>query len=448
MDTIAALASPPGKGGVGIVRVSGPNAPKIAKKMCGQPLKARYATYLSFLGQDMTIIDQGIALFFPQPHSYTGEDVLELQGHGGPVVMDQLLHAVLQQGARLAKPGEFTERAFLNDKMDLAQAEAVADLIDASSTQAACSALKSLQGDFSNHIDRLVKRLTTLRIYVEAAIDFPDEEVDFLADKQVNEQLSQLINDIHQLQQSATQGALLREGMSVVIVGKPNAGKSSLLNALAKKEAAIVTNIAGTTRDVLREQIHLQGMPLHIIDTAGLRDTQDVIEKEGVKRAWDQIKQADRILLVVDSQDLSALDDLLSQLTKNMPSTIPVTIILNKIDLCNMPADVATHQHYSTVSLSAKNQEGLDLLESHLLDRMGYDSTLEGTFIARARHVDAIKRAQQHVLTGEHCLNTQRAGELLAEELRLAQQALSEITGAFSADDLLGEIFSSFCLGK
>ena len=448
MDTIAALASPPGKGGVGMVRVSGPKVLAVARAMCGQALKPRYATYLPFLDPQNVVIDQGIALFFPNPHSYTGEDVLELQGHGGPFVMDQLLQCILGHGVRLAKPGEFTQRAFLNDKMDLAQAESVADLIEASSVQAAQSAIKSLQGAFSESVHALVSMLIKLRLYVEAAIDFPEEEIDFLADQRVTDKLSDIIAQVQALQKSATQGALLRDGMSVVIAGKPNAGKSSLLNALAKKNTAIVTDIAGTTRDVLREYIHLNGVPLHVIDTAGLRDTDDIIEKEGVKRAWDEINQADRILLVVDSHEDASIDEMLLTLRDNMPNNIPVTLVMNKIDLNQALPQIDHYKGYRRVSLSAKNQQGLELLESHLLKCIGFDATLEGTFIARARHVNAINRANEHILSGQERLLTQKAGELLAEELKLAQNALSEITGEFTADDLLGEIFSSFCIGK
>ena len=448
MDTIAALASPPGKGGVGIIRVSGPKAKLIATKVCNRALKPRYAHYLPFLAINKTVIDQGIALFFPGPHSYTGEDVVEFQGHGGPVILDTLLKQIISQGARLAKPGEFTERAFLNNKMDLAQAEAVADLIDASSQQAAASALKSLQGEFSTRVTGLVDQLISLRLYVEAAIDFPEEEIDFLADNRVVDQLNSVIKKINQLQKSATQGAMLSEGMSVVIVGKPNAGKSSLLNALAKKDRAIVTDIAGTTRDVLKEQIHLNGVPLHIIDTAGLRETNDIIEKEGVKRAWNEIKQADRLLLVIDASEKDDINQMLKEIKTHLPESIPLTLVMNKIDLLN-EQERETHYHtHPQIWLSAKKTEGLAQLETHLLEAIGCDGTLEGTFSARARHVDAIDRAKAHLLQGEQQLHLHKAGELLAEELTLAQNALSEITGVFTADDLLGEIFSHFCIGK
>jgi len=446
LDTITAVATAPGRGGVGIVRVSGTKTAQIAEGILGILPKIREATYLPFKAADGHIIDEGIALYFKAPHSFTGEDVLELQGHGGPVVMDLLLNRVAQLGARLARPGEFSERAFLNDKLDLAQAEAIADLIDASSEQAARSAMRSLQGEFSYKVNNLVENLIRLRIYIEAALDFPEEEIDFLTEGKVSEQTQTLLSEIVQLQKQAKQGALLREGMTIVIAGRPNAGKSSLLNALAGRESAIVTDIAGTTRDVLREHISINGVPLHIIDTAGLRDTDDIVEQEGVKRAIKALESADRILLVVDIAQRDHLVELQQEFLKNLPRQIPVTIIFNKIDLVHEQSRFEPNP--ATLYLSAKQGNGLDLLRQHLLDCIGFNQTLEGGFIARRRHLDAIERAKTHIEYGLNQLMASRAGELLAEDLRHAQDALNEITGRFTADDLLGRIFSSFCIGK
>lgn len=449
-DTIAAVATPPGRGGVGIVRVSGPRAAAIAEAILGFVPKPRYAHYGPFRDGDGEQLDEGLALFFPNPHSFTGEDVLELQGHGGPVVMDLLLSAVIRQGARLARPGEFTERAFLNDKIDLVQAEAIADLIDSASAQAARSALKSLQGEFSRQISALVEQLIQLRIYVEAAIDFPEEEIDFLSDGRVLQDLEAVIAQLRQVLVQANRGSILREGMNVVIAGRPNAGKSSLLNALAGREAAIVTDIEGTTRDVLREHIHIDGMPLHIIDTAGLRDSADVVERIGIERAWQEIRRADRVLLLVDSTQTPSSDprviwpDFIAQL----PSLEHLTVIRNKIDLSGEQAGLHEEEGIPVLRLSARKGEGVELLRQHLKDCMGYETTTEGGFIARRRHLDALERALTALETGHAQLLVHRAGELLAEDLRAAQQALSEITGEFTSDDLLGRIFSSFCIGK
>ncbi len=448
-DTIAAQATPPGRGGVGIVRVSGARACEVALALLGKIPQPRYATYLPFLDAQHQAIDEGIALFFPAPNSFTGEDVLELQGHGGPVVMDLLLQTITQiAGVRVAKPGEFSERAFLNDKLDLAQAEAIADLIDASSVQAARSALKSLNGEFSLKIHQLVEQLIALRMYVEAAIDFPEEEIDFLSDGHVAQQLEGVQQQIQQVLAQAKQGSLLREGMTVVIAGRPNAGKSSLLNALAGKESAIVTEIAGTTRDIIREHIQIEGIPLHIVDTAGLRDSDDPIEQEGVRRAKAAMQNADRILLVIDGQQLPQLTQLKTELLQELPNTIPITVIINKIDVLNLPSKQEKQGNETYLYLSAKDGQGMDLLRQHLLASIGFEVTLEGGFIARRRHLDAIQRAQQCVEQGAIQLQQHRAGELLAEDLRQAQQALSEITGEFTPDDLLGEIFSRFCIGK
>jgi tRNA modification GTPase len=448
--TIAAVATPPGRGGVGMIRISGKQALTIGKRVLGIEPKPRYAHYGPFYDSNGQEIDRGIALYFPNPHSFTGEDVLELQGHGGPVILDLLLREVLALGARSARPGEFSERAFLNDKLDLAQAEAIADLIDSSSEQAARSALRSLQGEFSNRIHALVEALIQLRIYVEAAIDFPEEEIDFLADGKVANDLEQISRELQRVLAEANQGALLREGMNVVIAGRPNAGKSSLLNALAGKESAIVTDIAGTTRDVLREHIHIDGMPLHIIDTAGLRDSDDRVEQIGIDRAWEEIRNADRVLLMVDaaSTDEIAPDKIWPDFIAHLPSLDKVTVIRNKIDLSDEQPGVDSLDDCHLIRLSAKQNQGVELLRQHLKQCMGYDSTCEGGFMARRRHIEALHKAEQYLLAGNDQLNSFGAGELLAEDLKGAQNALSEITGEFSSDDLLGRIFGSFCIGK
>ena len=450
-ETIAAQATPIGRGGVGILRVSGPLATSVAKAVLGKELQPRLANYLPFKEADGTVLDQGIALFFKAPNSFTGEDVLELQGHGGQVVLDLLLKRILQvEGVRLARPGEFSEQAFLNDKLDLAQAEAIADLIDASSEQAARSALKSLQGEFSNKINRLVDSVIYLRTYVEAAIDFPDEEIDFLADGKIESHLHEIIVNLDDVRAEARQGAILREGMKVVIAGRPNAGKSSLLNALAGREAAIVTDIAGTTRDVLREHIHIDGMPLHIIDTAGLRDATDEVERIGISRAWNEIEQADRVLLMLDSTDADSqnIEKVRSEFLVKLPQNLPVTIVRNKADLSGETESVDEENGYTVICLSAKTQKGVDLLREHLKQSIGYQSGTEGGFLARRRHLEALEKAAQHLQSGYIQLTQFHAGELLAEELRLVQEHLSEITGQFTSDDLLGNIFSSFCIGK
>ncbi|OZN25109.1 tRNA uridine-5-carboxymethylaminomethyl(34) synthesis GTPase MnmE [Actinobacillus seminis] len=449
-ETIVAQATPIGRGGVGILRVSGPLATEVARQVVGKSLTPRMANYLPFKDADGTVLDQGIALYFKAPNSFTGEDVLELQGHGGQVVLDLLLKRILQvQGVRLARPGEFSEQAFLNDKLDLAQAEAIADLIDASSEQAARSALKSLQGEFSNKINQLVDSVIYLRTYVEAAIDFPDEEIDFLADGKIEGHLRDIIGQLGHVRAEAKQGSILREGMKVVIAGRPNAGKSSLLNALAGREAAIVTDIAGTTRDVLREHIHIDGMPLHIIDTAGLREATDEVERIGINRAWNEIEQADRILLMLDStQEHQDLTQVRSEFLAKLPEHIPVTIIRNKADLTGEQEGMSEEAGYTLIRLSAKTQQGMDILRDHLKQSIGYQTGVEGGFLARRRHLEALEQADGHLQAGLVQLTEFRAGELLAEELRIVQQHLSEITGKFTSDDLLGNIFSSFCIGK
>lgn len=423
-ETIVAQATAPGRGGIGILRVSGPLATKVAQAILGKCPKPRMADYLPFKDADGTILDQGIALYFKSPNSFTGEDVLELQGHGGQVVLDLLLKRILQiDGIRLARPGEFSEQAFLNDKLDLAQAEAIADLIDATSEQAVRSALKSLQGEFSKKVNELVDSVIYLRTYVEASIDFPDEEIDFLADGKIEANLRGIINQLEDVRSEAKQGSILREGMKVVIAGRPNAGKSSLLNALAGREAAIVTDIAGTTRDVLREHIHIDGMPLHIIDTAGLRDAIDEVERIGISRAWTEIEQADRIILMLDSSDPESADlsKVRSEFLAKLPSTLPVTIVRNKIDLNGEQASESEQGGYQMISLSAQTHDGVQLLREHLKQAMGFQTGMEGGFLARRRHLDALDKAAEHLQIGLVQLTEFHAGELLAEELRLVQ---------------------------
>ncbi|WP_263143635.1 tRNA uridine-5-carboxymethylaminomethyl(34) synthesis GTPase MnmE [Pseudomonas sp. RIT-PI-AD] len=450
-DTIAAVATAQGRGGVGIVRVSGPLARRMAGEIGGREPRPRHAQYGPFQGTHGEVLDEGLLLFFPGPHSFTGEDVLELQGHGGPVVLDLLLRRCLELGARQARPGEFSERAFLNDKLDLAQAEAIADLIEASSAQAARNALRSLQGEFSRRVHALTERLIELRIYVEAAIDFPEEEIDFLADGHVLGRLEAIRQQLAGVLREAGQGALLRDGMTVVIAGRPNAGKSSLLNALSGRDTAIVTDVAGTTRDVLREHIHLDGMPLHVVDTAGLRQAEDQVERIGVARALDAIATADRILLVVDATAAEAGDPLAlwPEFLEQRPEPAKVTLIRNKADLSGEPIGLATDADGQVViSLSAKAGDGLELLREHLKACMGYEQTAESGFSARRRHLEALRQAAAHLDHGHRQLTQAGAGELLADDLLQAQRALGEITGAFSSDDLLGRIFSSFCIGK
>jgi len=444
-DTIAAVATPPGRGGVGIIRVSGPHVPSLARQLLGSLPQPRLAELHSFRDVTGSVIDEGLCLYFPAPHSFTGEHVLELHGHGGPVILDLLLARILALGARQARPGEFSERAFLNDKLDLAQAEAIADLIDSSTEQAARAAIRSLQGEFSTRVHALVDDLIRLRIYVEAAIDFPEEEIDFLSDGEVQRQLTGIVQRLHDVQAQAYQGSLLREGMALVLAGQPNAGKSSLLNALAGKDAAIVTPIPGTTRDVLREHIQIDGMPLHIIDTAGLRESADPIEQEGVRRAWSEIEQADRVLLVIDDQVGFTESD--RDILDRLPHQLPHTIIYNKIDLTGRTAGAVERESGYEIALSAQTSTGVQQLRAHLKAVMGYRESSATGFSARRRHLDALQRAAARLDDAQRRLDN-GDGDLLAEELRLAQQSLSEITGEFSSDDLLGEIFSSFCIGK
>ena len=441
-DTIAAIATPPGNGGVGIIRISGPSATEISRQLTHKAILPRQALFTSFKDEKGSVIDSGILLYFPNPSSYTGEDIIELQGHGGTVVLNMLLKRVLGLGARLANPGEFTERAFLNNKLDLAQAEAVADLIESSTEQSVRSAQKSMQGVFSEQINELVDELTELRVYVEAAIDFVDEEIDFLSDGVVEHKIIQIAEKIHKIQKTAQQGRLLRDGMTVVLAGKPNAGKSSLLNALAGHEAAIVTEVAGTTRDILKERIQIDGMPLHIIDTAGLRESDNVVEKEGIRRAHEEIKQADKILLLIDSTDPD-----ISSIINTLPAELDITKIYNKIDLLGIEPEIKESEHGSQIYLSVKKDIGMELLTNHLKKSVGFNAETDDVFIARRRHIEALSSAQQSVENALRQLENQ-SGELVAEDLRLAQNSLAEITGTFSSDDLLGKIFSSFCIGK
>lgn len=449
-DTIAAVATAPGRGGVGIVRLSGPDSLAIAKSLTNdKPVNERFAHYREFYDTadaKQELIDFGLLIYFPGPNSFTGEDVVELQGHGGPVVMNRLLNAVVHQGARLARPGEFSERAFLNNKMDLTQAEAIADLIESSSDLAARNALHSLQGLFKLQIEQLLEKLIQLRVYVEAAIDFPDEEVDFLSDGHIEQALNSLDQGLTDILASAKQGALIRDGINVVLAGAPNAGKSSLLNALAGRDTAIVTDIAGTTRDVLSEHIQIDGMPLHIIDTAGLRDSDNPVEQEGIRRALSAVEKADCILLVIDSQNKNFdLSEWLQQLQLN--DSARLTLVYNKIDRSGGSAGLSGSEP-AAVSLSAKTGEGIDILRQHLKDIAGYNHGAESQFTARQRHINALEKAHQHFNLARQQLLEFHAGELVAEELRLSQHALGEITGEFTSDDLLGEIFSSFCIGK
>jgi tRNA modification GTPase len=455
-DPIAAIATAPGRGAVGIVRVSGRDVAPIVQAVCGRVLRPREATYLPFRDAQGQPIDQGLAIHFPAPHSYTGEDVLELQAHGGTVVLQLLLARCLEAGTamglRVAQPGEFTQRAFLNDKIDLAQAEAIADLIDASTEAAARSASRSLTGAFSREIHALRDALIHLRMLVEATLDFPEEEIDFLRKADAEGQLARLMQTLGAVMRRARQGALLREGIKVVIAGQPNAGKSSLLNALAGAELAIVTPIAGTTRDKVAETIQIEGVPLHVIDTAGLRDSADEVERIGIARAWSEIAAADVVLFLHDLTRSTAADyrsadaAILARLTELLPDGVPVLDVWNKADAAPASAEPATP---SGQLLSAKTGEGLDALRRRLLEIAGWQAAPEGVYIARERHVQALARVDAHLMeAAAHLAAHAQSLDLLAEELRLAQNALNEITGEFGSDDLLGVIFSRFCIGK
>ncbi len=449
-DTIAAIATPPGRGGIGVIRISGSQAPAVLEAICGRLPPPRQATLLDFhdcvTQEPIPVLDRGIALYFPAPNSFTGEDVCELQAHGGPIVLDMLLQAIIRLGARQARPGEFSERAYLNNKLDLTQAEAIADLIDSSTRQAARNAMRSLQGAFSRRIDDLLEELIGFRVYVEASIDFPEEEVDFLAEPQLTDRLDGLLEKVEHVRSSARNGVLLRDGMTLVLAGKPNAGKSSLMNQLAGRNTAIVTAIPGTTRDLLREQITLDGLPLHIIDTAGLRSTTDEIEREGVRRAIEEIRRADRLLLVVDASGTDSpqqvLEEYFGAFIDELP---PITVLMNKCDLTATEPAIELDGSYPLIALSARSGAGLELLRDHLKQSVGYQYADSGDFSARRRHLDALERTLCALQSAKQQCN---AGELLAEHLRMAQQALGEITGEFTPDDLLDQIFSSFCIGK
>lgn len=444
-ETIAAPATPPGYGGVGIVRVSGPLVKEIALGVIGRIPHPRVAALASFVAADGGLIDQGISLFFPAPASFTGEDVLELQGHGGPVVIDLLLRRVLQLGARIARPGEFSERAFLNGKLDLAQAEAVADLIESTTETAARLAVRTLHGELSRRVSSLVEDLIGIRTFVEAALDFPDEEVEFLTDPRMQSDLIALIEEAEGVKAAARQGSLVREGLRVVIAGPPNAGKSSLLNALSGTDAAIVTEIPGTTRDLLRQEIEIDGMPLHIVDTAGLRHSADLIEQEGIRRAHGEIAQADMVLWVYDSvadPHHDAFDPAL------LPRGPAVVFVRNKIDVTGEPGGRRQTPAGADIAISARNGSGLDALREYLKEAAGFRGSAEGELIARRRHLDALERAIAQLRSAAEAFQIGAGGELVAEDLRQAQQALGEITGEFTSEDLLGRIFSSFCIGK
>ena len=443
VDTICAIASAIGQSGIGIIRVSGPLVKSIFKQILQTNLKPRYAYYGPFYDYEGSVIDKGVAIFFPGPNSYTGEDIVEFQGHGGASVLRKLLETITDSKVRLAEPGEFTKRAFLNGKMDLIQAEAVQDLIQSNSEESALSAVRSLTGEFSTKINELLSELISLRVFVEATIDFSDEEIDFLESHEVSSKLYALKKSLKDILNTATQGAILRDGIYVAIAGKPNAGKSSLLNSLTKQSSAIVTDIAGTTRDVLKETIHVDGMPVHIIDTAGLHNSNDVIEQEGIRRANMEIKNADIILLVYDSND-SAFDlTILPDSVKDKPKIL----VRNKIDLVGLKPSVQKVNNVLDIAISAKNGEGVDSLQDALSEFAGLNATAEGVFLARKRHINAIEETLVFIRNAIDQLK-QGSSELVAEDLRQAGLQLSQITGEFSSDDLLGEIFSSFCIGK
>ena len=446
-DTLVAAATPPGRGGVGIVRISGPKTPELAAVLVGELPAPRRATFARFLDARQDPIDAGLALFFPAPHSYTGEHVLELHGHGGPLVMEALIGRALELGARRAQPGEFTQRAFLNDKLDLAQAEAIADMIDAGSRAAVRAAMRSLQGEFSAMVRGLTEAVIELRTYVEAAIDFPEEEIDFLADRELAERFEAVRDHFAGVLASARQGQLLREGMVVVIAGRPNAGKSSLLNRLAGYDAAIVTPVPGTTRDVVRERIHLDGMPLHVLDTAGLRQGGDVVEEEGIRRAQAEMQRADRVLFVIDVVE-DPQGTAVREERARLPADVPLTLVFNKCDLAaGLPVadEVGGPPRFM---ISALTGAGLPELRAHLKACMGFQSVDGGAISARRRHLEALSLAREHTEEASRLLTERRAGELVAEELRAAQQALNQITGEFTSEDLLGRIFAGFCIGK
>jgi tRNA modification GTPase len=442
-DTIAAIATAAGRSGIGIVRVSGPRLEHIINAIIGKPLAPRQAALADFLDARGEVIDQGLALFFPAPHSYTGEEVLELQGHGGPVVLRELLKRCLELGARAARPGEFTERAYLNDKLDLAQAESVADLIDAATAEAAKSALRSLQGAFSQRIEALTRAVIELRALVEATLDFPDEEIDFLKQADADGKLANARARLQEVLSASQQGSLLREGIHVVLAGQPNVGKSSLLNRLAGEELAIVTEIPGTTRDAIRQSINLEGIPAHVIDTAGLRESNDPVEKIGIARTWAVIGKADLVLLLLDATQGESKAD--QAILAQLPEGLPRITVMNKIDLAGRTPAIERASEATRVWLSAKTGAGVGELRQAILQAVGWRTDGEGLFMARERHVEALERAATHL---ELAGSQGGKPELFAEELRLAQEALGAITGEYTSDDLLGEIFSRFCIGK
>jgi tRNA modification GTPase len=446
-DTVAALASGAGRAGVAVVRISGSRVPEIAAALIGGLPSPRQARVCAFVDADGVAIDRGVALYFAAPASFTGEHVLELQGHGSPVLVDMLLARLLELGVRLAEAGEFSRRAFLNDKLSLDQAEAIADTIDAGSSAAARAAMRSLEGVFSREVNALVEALIELRVYTEGAIDFPDEDdIDFLGDGEIERRLNAIRQRLETLRGQAAQGASLREGLRLVILGAPNVGKSSLLNRLARRDTAIVTDIAGTTRDVLHEQLSIDGLPLTLVDTAGLRETADPIEAEGVRRAKAEIEHADHVLLVVDDTSGLGCDE--QALLAEIGNRCPVTVVANKIDLSGAPAGLRRGQDYEHIGVSATTGAGFDALAAQLKQAAGMNEDATPAFVARRRHLDALSRADAALEIGHERLVVDAAGELLAEELRTAQNALGEITGAFTSDDLLGAIFSSFCIGK
>ena len=441
-DTIVARATPPGRGGIAVIRVSGPGVGEIATSMLGELPEPRRAELRKFVDATGEPIDSGIALLFPAPHSFTGEDVLELQGHGGTMVCDLLIERAIELGARIAEPGEFSRRAFLNDRMDLAQAEAIADLIDSGSRSAARAAQRSLRGDFSDAITDLNESVTQLRTHVEAAIDFPEEEIDFLQDAALLERIIGLEQQFRDLERVVRQGCLLRDGVTVVVAGRPNVGKSSLLNALAGYDVAIVTDVAGTTRDLVHEHLDLDGLPLHVVDTAGLRAWRDRVEEEGIRRARAELRSADHALIVLDA---NRADHDLEALTAELPDELSYTVVRNKIDLTGEPAGPVAD---GSINVSALERDGIEALRNHLKSVLGYEPPAEGAITARRRHLESLARARHHFDQARQQLEKHAAGELMAEELLQVQNALAEITGEFHNDDLLGRIFSSFCIGK
>ena len=442
-DTICALATAYGQSGIGVIRVTGPLSKSISKKILHQDLQPRYAYYGSFFDNDNNLIDKGVAISFPGPNSYTGEDVVEFQGHGGVSVIRKLLETIISLDVRVAEPGEFTKRAFLNGKMDLVQAEAVQDLIQSSSEESALSAVRSLTGEFSEKINQILSELIALRVFVEATIDFSDEEIDFLESHEVSSKLYSLKVTLLNILESANQGAILRDGIHVAIAGKPNAGKSSLLNSLTKQPSAIVTDVAGTTRDVLKETIQIDGMPIHIIDTAGLHNSDNIIEQEGIRRAHTEINNADVVLLVYDASDKSVDLSILPESVKDKPKIV----IKNKIDLTGSKTGIQNIQNNPEISISAKNGDGINIVRKALADFAGLNSNTEGVFLARKRHIIAINETLSFINSAISQLDG-GASELVAEDLRQAGMHLGQITGEFSSDDLLGQIFSSFCIGK